>query len=127
MKRIILDTNFLLIPAQFRVDIFSEINRICSFSYELVVLDKTIDELNSIVGKQKGRNKAAARLALKLLKAKKVKVVKTENEGSVDEIIPKTITKDDVIATQDKALKKKILKKGSKVIILRQKKYLEMV
>ena len=45
MAKIILDTNFLMIPAQFNVDIFSEIHRICDFKYELYIIDKTIDEL----------------------------------------------------------------------------------
>ncbi|MBW2991754.1 hypothetical protein KY345_00870 [Candidatus Woesearchaeota archaeon] len=31
MRKIILDTNFLLIPGQFKIDIFSEIRRICDF------------------------------------------------------------------------------------------------
>jgi len=48
MRKIILDTNFLLIPAQFKVDIFSEIDRICSFTYSLFVLDKSVEELKKI-------------------------------------------------------------------------------
>ena len=55
MKKIILDTNFLLIPSQFNVDIFTEIDRICLFKYKLCVLDETINELNSIIEKQKGK------------------------------------------------------------------------
>ena len=47
MKKIILDTNFLLIPAQFKVDIFDEIDRIMIEKYQLFVLDKTIDELKN--------------------------------------------------------------------------------
>ncbi len=127
MKRVILDTNFLLIPAQFKVDIFSEIDRICNFSYELAVLDKTIDELNKIIEEQKGKNRAAARLALKLLKAKKVKIIKTKEKGLVDETILQLMTKEDIIATQDKALKNRIRKKGNKLIILKQKKYLDVI
>ena len=49
MKKIILDTNFLLIPAQFNVDIFSEIERICDFQYQLCIVDKTLSELILVV------------------------------------------------------------------------------
>ena len=42
--KIILDTNFLMIPSMFKVDIFSEIERICDFKYELCIVDKTLDE-----------------------------------------------------------------------------------
>ena len=72
-KKIILDTNFLLIPAQFKVDIFSEIVRIADFSYELFIIDKTLDELKKITETQKVKDRFAANLALQLLKAKNVK------------------------------------------------------
>ena len=64
VKQIILDTNFMMVPGQFKVDIFAEIQRICDFSYELVVIKETVEELENIIVKQKGQNKAAAMLAL---------------------------------------------------------------
>lgn len=122
MKKIILDTNFLLIPAQFHVDIFSEIERICDFSYSLNVLDKTLDELNNIIEKQRGKHKQAALLALKLLKAKKVKVIKTKKDKYVDDILVDLAKeKETLIATQDTELKKRL---KNSIITLRQKKYL---
>jgi len=125
MKKIILDTNFLLIPAQFHVDIFSEIDRICDFSYSLNVLDKTLDELNNIVEKQRGKHKRAALLALRLLKAKKVKVIKTKKDKYVDDILVDLAKeKEIIIATQDKELKKQLEKP---IIVLRQKKYLKII
>ena len=124
MKKIILDTNFLLIPAQFRVDIFSEIGRICNFNYELLIIDKTVDELNKIIKTaKKGKDRAAAKIALALLKQKKVKNVKT-SKGNVDDLILKLINKDYILATQDALLRKKAIKIGVKVIFLRSKKYL---
>ena len=35
MKKIILDTNFLITAIKFKVDIFTEINRICDFNYKI--------------------------------------------------------------------------------------------
>ncbi len=125
MKKIILDTNFLLIPAQFKVDIFSEIERVCDFKYSLNVLDKTVGELKGIVQKQKGKQKLAAALALKLLKAKKVKVIKTEKGKYVDDVLVEMAKKGDIlVATQDRALKKRL---KVPLILLRQKKYLVIV
>lgn len=124
MKKIILDTNFLLIPAQFKVDIFSEIDRICNFNYELSIIDKTVDELKKIIKTaKKGKDKSAAKLALALLKTRKIKKIKTK-EGYVDNLILKSINKDYILATQDALLKKKATKKGCRVIFLRLKKYL---
>ncbi len=124
MKKIILDTNFLLIPPQFKVDIFSEIDRICNFNYELSIIDKTVDELKKIIKTaKKGKDKAAAKLALALLKTRKIKKIKTK-EGYVDNLILKSINKDCILATQDVLLRKEAVKKGAKVIFLRSKKYL---
>ena len=126
MKKIILDTNFLMIPLQFKVDIFSELERICSFNYKLYVFERSLDELNNIVEKQKGKSKNAAQFALKLIKLKDIGVLEAEGR-SVDSIILKNADKDTVVATQDGLLKKKLLEKGVSVIILRQKKYLQLI
>lgn len=123
MKRIILDTNFLLIPAQFKVDIFSEIRRIADFKYQLCVLDKTIDELKKIQKEQRGKHKAAAKLALALIKNKRIKKLKTTSEKYVDDLLAQYSRKDAIIATQDIGLKRRLKKP---YIILRQKKYLAL-
>ncbi|MBW2977420.1 hypothetical protein KY331_01100 [Candidatus Woesearchaeota archaeon] len=124
IKKILLDTNFLLIPTQFKVDIFSEIDRIMLEKYQLFVLDKTIDELKKITAdkKQKLKNRKAAKLGLQILKTKKVKILKTKEDLSVDDLIAKL--KGYVVATQDIGLKKRI--KG-KIITLRAKKKLILI
>lgn len=119
MKRIILDTNFLLAISQFKIDIFSELERICDFPYTVWILDKTVDELNKIIREQKGKNKKAAAFALQIIQDK-VKVLKTE-EGSVDNILINLADKENLVATQDRELKNKI-KTG--IIVIKQKKYL---
>ncbi|MBI2207893.1 hypothetical protein HYU50_00190 [Candidatus Woesearchaeota archaeon] len=124
MKRILLDTNFLLIPYQFHVDIFSEIERICNFNHELYVLDKTIDELKKIIGEQKGKHKEAAKIALQLLKIKNVGIIKTSSEKYTDDIILDYAKKGCLVATQDKDLKRKLINHGIGVIVLRKKKFL---
>ena len=119
MVRIILDTNFLLIPAQFNVDIFAEINRLMHEKYSIYILDKSVDELKhlSINPKQSFKNRRAAKLGLQLLKAKKVKVLKAKGE-SVDDILASI--KGYTIATQDTALKRRI--KGKKIVLRAKKK-----
>lgn len=125
MKKILLDTNFLLIPAQFKVDIFSEIERICNFNYKLYILDKTIGELGNIIEKQRGKNKDAAKLALKLIKIKKINIIKTwENLTTDNLIIKKADKKEFIVSTQDKFLKKQLKIKNTPLIVLRQKKRL---
>lgn len=125
MKKIIIDTNFLMLPIQFRVDIFSEIDRICNFSYKLYIFDKSIDELNNIIKNQPQKHKKAAQFALKMVKLKNIGIIKSEKKN-VDVLILNNLSKDTIVATQDSSLKKKLLEKGASVIILRQKKYLQL-
>ncbi|MBW2997644.1 hypothetical protein KY349_04865 [Candidatus Woesearchaeota archaeon] len=128
MKYIIIDTNFLLIPAQFNVDIFSEIERIMEEPYELCIVDKTIDELDSLKIKASGKDKRAADLALQLIKAKKVKHLKTEKNLNTDKLIVKLAKSPDyIVATQDMDLKRILKENNVQIIILRQKKHLKLV
>jgi len=126
MKKIILDTNFLMIPYKFRVDIFSELTRVCNFSYKLYIFEQSINELKNIIKKQSGMDKKSARFALKLIGLKNIDIIKSAQED-VDSLILNNLDKDTVIATLDIRLKKEVLKKGASVIILRQKKYLQII
>lgn len=124
--KVIIDTNFLLIPSQFKVDIFLEINRILEVKYSLCILDKTINELNKVVEKSRGKDKKAAKLALELIDHANLEIISTKTHY-VDKAILEIVNKDYIVATQDKELKQKILDKGVAVIILRQKRYLQLM
>ena len=121
-----MDTNFLMAPFEFKVDVFSEFNRICDFNYKLLVFSRTIDELKSIIEKQSLKHKKAAQFALKLIKLKGIGIIKSAQKD-VDALILDSISSDTIIATQDILLKKELLKKGASVVILRQKKYLQLI
>lgn len=124
MRGVILDTNFLMIPASLKVDIFAELDRVCNFPYEICVIDKTSLELDNIEKTQKGKHKRAAMFAKALLGQKKIKVVET-GEGHADDLILKAAKeKNFIVATQDMALKRKLKDNGISRIFLRQKKYL---
>ena len=125
MKRIILDTNFLMIPYKFRVDIFSEVNRICDFNYELYIFESSIGELRNIAENQSGIDKKAAQFALKLVKLKNIGIIKS-GETDVDELMLDSVNNDTIMATQDIQLKRQLLEKGASLIALRQKKYLQL-
>ena len=125
MKKIILDTNFLMAVGQFKVDIFSEIYRICNFNYQLFIIGKTVDELKKIIqSRQKGKDKATAKLALAIINAKKLKILKTKEDKPVDDLI--LDVNDAIVATTDKELINRLKEKKAKIIRLRQKKYLIM-
>ena len=125
MKKIIIDTNFLMIPFKFRVDIFSELNRICDFNYELYIFESSIGELRNIAENQSGMDKKAAQFALKLVKLKNIGIIKS-GETDVDELMLDSVNNDTIMATQDIQLKRQLLEKGASLIVLRQKKYLQL-
>lgn len=121
MKKILIDTNMLLVPFQFKVDIFKEIDRIIDEKYDVFIIDKTIDELEKLIKGGKEKERKAARMALQLIKKFNIKIINTQGDN-VDDIIVKLKDKDTIVATMDKELKKRL--KGD-VIVLRQKKYLK--
>jgi hypothetical protein len=121
MKRIFFDTNMLMLPTQFGLDIFEEIENILNEKVEFYVFDRTIEELEEI-SKGKGKNATAARVALSLIRKKGVKIITTKKP--VDDAL--LSLEDVIIATNDKTLRKRLKAKGIKTIYLRSKKYLEM-
>jgi rRNA-processing protein FCF1 len=128
MKRIILDTNFLMIPGQFKVDIFSEIGRIMHEPYELCIIVSTIDELEKIRRTASGKDKLAASLALKLLAAKRPRHLKTEKNLNTDKMILEHAKQPDyIVATQDAALKRILKRNNIHTIVLRKKSHLALI
>jgi rRNA-processing protein FCF1 len=126
MKKILLDANFLLIPGQFKVDIFEGIKNLMNQEYKLYTIDMVIDELNNLTTKGTGRDKRAAKLGLSLLSAKTVEVLKTEKHLNTDKMIVETAKDSDfIVATQDQALKRLLKQNKTSIIVLKRKKYLE--
>ena len=127
-KRVILDTNFLLIPGQFKIDIFTQIEKLMSYQFTLWLVDKSINELNKLVVAGKEKDRFAAKLALVLIRQKNLKTLHSfVTKKSVDDIIVKKADSNTYLATQDKALRERVKQKGAKLIGLRQKKYLIMM
>jgi len=132
MKKIIIDTNFIVSAIRFKIDIFSELQRICDFKYAVCIVDGTIDELEKLAETGKPKDKIAARISLELIRNKKINITKTPPKNkrvkNVDLLILNLIKKEDfIVATQDKELKKEIRKKGAPIIVLRQKGYLKLI
>jgi len=113
---IVLDTNFVTIPFQFRVDVYQEINRIIEEQYELVFPKICLKELQKLkIGKA----------ALELMKKNNVKFVEIPLKKTVDDSILSYAKENNaIVATQDGELKRKVLKNSLQIISLREKQYL---
>lgn len=108
MKKILIDTNALMAMAELKIDLFTELDNCCDFKYQLWVLEGSIIELKRIVERQRGKYRAGAKLALSLLKAKNVKVLKSK--GKVDDLLAAYSQKGYLVLTQDIRLKQRLTK-----------------
>ena len=116
--KVLLDTNFLLLPNQFGVDIFRYLEY-----YDIFTLSSCLDELKKI-GRGKGKDGRAAKVALKLIEQNKMKVIKSSEKTTDRAILQYAIDEKCTVATNDKELIKALKNRGIKIIRLRQKKYL---
>ncbi len=112
----------MMVPEQFGVDIFAELQRLGYV--HCLVPSPVLAELCSLAAKaDKGKDKIAARVALGL--AERCTIV-DEAGMNADLAIEKLALSEGAAAfTNDKALKKRLFSKGITVIYLRQGRYLE--
>jgi hypothetical protein len=118
MKCVLLDTNFLMIPGKFRVDIFTELERL---GYKPIVLSCVMSELNKIAS-GKGLAGGQAKVAMAIIDIRKPEAI--EARGPVDSaLLRHAVHSGCAIATNDAALISKARKDKIAVLRLRQKKY----
>ena len=77
---VVVDTNFLTVPYQFNVDIFSESNLILEQRVDFVILNSVLKELNNLAETAKGNDRRAFRVALEL--AENCRVVDVQGSAS---------------------------------------------
>lgn len=123
MKRIIFDTNFLMIFGKFRVDLEKELERILSEPYKLFTLSSVVEELKQIAS-SKGNASKNAKIALKLVDLKNIGIIKSS--GKVDDALLKLADENMIVATNDMGLRRKLKKSKIKTIYLRAEKHLDV-
>ena len=122
MEKIILDTSVLLAVSQLKIDLFTEIERVCDFPYTLYVLDGSFDELERLINTSSLSHKKAALFAQKIAQSRNIQVLPTRDPQPVDDILADKT--DCIVATVDGALKRRIKARGGRVLTIRQKKYM---
>ncbi len=115
--KILLDTNMILTPFEFSIDLLGEMQRVIPGKIELITLEPVIKEL-----KRKKRG-----VGLKLVEKLKIEVLPAD--GRADDAIVKFAekNKDVIVATNDDALKKRLRDLGVPVIIVRGKQKLDLI
>lgn len=115
-RKVIIDTNGLMIPGQFGVDIFSELKRLGFDSF--LIPRASVKELEKIYSQGRGKDRAAANIALSLLDRCTI----IEKNGSADDIIVEIASDTDAaVLTSDIELKKRLCSKGVTIVHLREK------
>jgi rRNA-processing protein FCF1 len=112
MRRVILDTSFILSAVRNKIDFFEKLEH---EGFQIIVPKQVIQELKGL----------GAKLALKIMEKNKFQILGIEGRDADNAII--SFAKKNpraVVATLDAGLKKKI--KNSKLVI-RQKKRLEVI
>ena len=122
---VLLDTNALMMPAQFRIDLFGEISRLVGEFTPVV----PVDVFNELKGLSKGcgRESSAARFGLTL--AEQCILIDHERpDQPVDEqIIDYARRENCMVVTNDRALRKALISLGIAVISLKKQKILDII
>ncbi|MFO7835248.1 MAG: hypothetical protein R6V83_01220 [Candidatus Thorarchaeota archaeon] len=122
---VIVDTNFLMLPAQFGIDIFTQADEAVDRKTEFIVLDSVVAEVERKVSKATGsKEKRLLRVTTELMKRCRVVEVKDELAGIPvdDQVLEYAKKVSGVIATNDKELRAKARKFEIPLLILRGRK-----
>lgn len=127
---IVLDTNFLLLCTEYKIDYISEFLRLFNKKYSIIIPDQVLDELEDLSDNRVGRERQIVDLALSMLDSKikknevKVKEIRAyDADEAIVELADKS--KEVFVATLDIELRKKL--KNAKFLTIRQKKYIFVV
>lgn len=123
MKRVILDTNFVLTCIKQKIDFFEEIKLM---GMQILIPKQVIDEIKRIANsKKKLHFREDAKLALKLLERSSFKKIDLKNKN-VDKGLIKLAkeNKSIIVGTLDRELKNKI---QNPKLVIRGKKKLEII
>ncbi len=125
--RVLLDTNFLLLPFQNHLDIFDGIERLLSQNAKFLVLESSLQELRSL----KGREKLYGRAMLDFIAKQGGKFEIIQAKGKTDELVFKYAEKHNgeefYVATMDKILRDKLRRIRVKCIAVKGKGNVQLI
>ena len=125
--KVILDSNFLFIPSQFRVDIFEGLTKVLKQRFDPIILSPTYQELLRIAKQGSPKMRQQASFALSL--AERCRIVRVERRyGEAHDDVVVRMAKEwrCPVATNDRKLRKKLRKERVPTIFLRERAYLDV-
>jgi rRNA-processing protein FCF1 len=127
--KVILDTNFLLLASIFRGDVFEELDSRIGRRTEKIVLKPVYHELKRLSAEGGFKTRKQAERVLQVIERGVLQVVDVDVRPSetVDELIARVaMLWTCLVATNDRALRTRLVKSGVPVAYLRQRTRLEV-
>ena len=124
--KVLLDSNFLMIPLELHIDVFQEIQNLLGKKVEFILIKPVYDELQTLsMGSSKVGRQAA--YALKLAQRCRTMNVEAKARESTDYVIARVAKeKGAIVATLDLELRKRLRNISVPVIYLRERSRLEV-
>jgi rRNA-processing protein FCF1 len=125
--KVILDSNALFVPLQFKIDIFEELKRLLNRNVEVVLLSPVKRELEMLAAKDSPKIRREAVYALRLAEKCKYVAVDDSEKLPTDDVIVKVAKSwNSPVFTNDRQLKRRLRDISVPVIYVRQKSRLEI-
>lgn len=127
--KVVLDSNFLMLSPVFRGDVFEELDRAIGRRTEKIVLKPVYEELQRISSEGDLKTRRQAEMALKFFERGRFKLVDIELNPleTVDELVVRVAGMwKCFVATNDRELRKSLIKSGVPIVYLRQGSRLEV-
>ncbi len=125
--KIIVDSNALFVPLQFKIDIFAELPRLLNRNYKLILISPVKHELEILAQKNSPKTRKNAQFALSLSqKCTYIKVPEHPSEPTDEAILRTAKQWNTPVFTNDKQLKQKLRDISVPVIYVRAKSRLEI-
>ncbi len=123
MRAVVLDTNALMLPYQFGINIEKELSRLLGVCR--IIVPRTVVEEMEKLAEQGGEVGRAAKLGLSIIKKRGFRLMETESKGD-DGVLETALKMDAAIVTNDKELKRRAKELKLPIIYLRGENKLEM-
>jgi hypothetical protein len=122
---VVLDTNFLLVPIRFGVDIQTEMARVIEASFVLATTPAVVEELKRLETKVKPAEVKEISFALGIVsKIEVVDDILAPGEDVDDQLLRLADKNGYIVATTDAGLRRRLRDKGLPVVFLRQTRHL---
>ena len=125
---VVLDTNFLMVPIRFGVDVFLELDRLIGGAFQVAVTTSVIGEIKKL--REGAKPSMIKELDFAASQAAQCIVIyePLKHGESVDDQILRLAKREDyIVATTDNALRRRLMEASVPTVYLRQRNHLEIV